>query len=127
MHLHTIIKTKADSEQEAIDNVNTILTNYGEYNFTNGFDYVDKNNTKILKDFTENDFIKLREDELKEYKNCLQKALEMKEEDFMKGYYLVCAGEALQDDIFWTPQRYAYVDENNEGDNTYYIETDRHY
>lgn len=127
MHLLTVIKTKANSEQEAIDNVNEILTCYGDYNFGGGCDYVAEEKTRVLKDFTEEDFLKLREDELKEYKDNLGKALEMKDDDFMKGYYLVASGEALQEDVFWSTQRYAYTDENNEGESTYYAITDRHF
>ena len=127
MHLHTIIKTKANSEQEAIDRVNSIITDYEEYNFSGGFDYVDKEATEVLKDFTEKDFEKLREDELKQYKDDLEKALKMEDTNIMKGYYLVSAGEALQSDVFCSAQRYAYTDEDNEGSNTYYLDTDRHY
>lgn len=128
MHLHTIVKTKANSEQEAIENINGLLTNDWNYNFQGGFDYVSEEDTTVLPYFTEEDFQKLRQDELKEYEDNLKRANELPIDSTMKGYYLVCAGEALQSDIFWSTQRYAYEDEyNTDGSNTYYLTTDRHF
>lgn len=126
MHLYTTVKVKAKDEDEAIERVNSLLTNYGEYNFSGGFDYVSEDETAVLKDFTEKDFIKLRNDEIKEYKSSLKRALELEDTDTMKGFYLVSAGEALQDDIFWSTQRYAYILDHEDGENTYYLTTDRH-
>ena len=127
-HLTTIVRVKADTEEEAISLVGDLLTCDGEYNTPSPFDWVDGDGIKISEEVkSEADFKKLREQELKEYEYSLAKANELPTDDLMKGFYLVRAGEALLADRFWCTERLAYELDWSDGKNTYYVETDRHY
>jgi hypothetical protein len=67
MHVHTVVKVRADSEADAIDRVNRLLTDNGEYHI-GPFDWVAEDETKISATVkTEADFRKLRETERAEH------------------------------------------------------------
>lgn len=130
MHIHTIVKVHADTEEDAISKVKSLVNNDYE-SIPAPFDWYDEDGIKVSPNVkTEKDFLALREQELKEYKANLKKALKMSDKDVLKGYYLIQAGEGLNTSQFWSPERYAYdydCDYGSEGKNIYYIETDRHF
>ncbi len=130
MHLNTLVKVKAETAKDAISKVNNLITDNGEYHSLGAtiFDWFDEEATKISSEIkTEKDFQKLRKAELAEYKVVLKKALALSDTDTMKGYYLMRAGELLNDDIFWSSERLAYFLDWETGKKTFYIETDRHF
>ncbi len=139
-HLGTVIKVKAKDEEEAINSVNRLLTDEGEYTSVAGgliFDYVSEDQTKIAKNedgspFNNGDFIHLQDQEKAEYTRYKEQAARERNLE-QKGYYLEQAGECLQQNKFWSTQRQAYDltkhgwdDEDKEGE-IFYVETDRHY
>jgi hypothetical protein len=133
MHLDTIFKVRADTPEDAVQEVNCLL----EDSCYDGspFDYYDHCATAILTEFTEQRFVELRQKELIEYKSFLQKALDMEDgrDDSMKGWYLRMAGESLDAMQQVSTQRFAIdlSEEVNgrdaEGAHTYYVTTDRHH
>lgn len=126
MHLHTIVKVMASSENEAIKFVNNLLTNNGDY--MSPFDWVAEDETKISDEVkTEEDFIKLREVEREEYIENLHRAADPSLSENMKGYYTRKAGECLEDDNFWSTESIAFTLDWQDGPDVYYVETDRHY
>jgi len=81
----------------------------------------------------EDEFAKLRREELSDYKRYLAEAAKIPDDGNieMKGYYLRMAGESLSSDHFWSSERLCYdyaADCQDEGDGQiYYVTTDRHY
>ena len=133
MHLHTIVKVWAEDEDQAISKVNDLLTDDGEYRSLGAhFDYVSEEETKVSEDIkTEEDFQKLREEEIRAYQFNLDNANKLPMDSNMKGYYLRSAGEALDRGVFWSIERQAYImDWDDDYDNPelsiFYIDTDRH-
>jgi hypothetical protein len=129
MHLHTTVKVRAAGEKEAIEEVNDLLTDNGEYHI-DPFDWVADDETRISEDVkTEEDFLKLREMERNERIENLRRADEAQSEN-MKGFYIRKAGECLAEDNFWSTERLQFtIDwlEPKEGDRIFYVDTDRHY
>ena len=126
-HIHTIVRVKAESEEEAIERVNNLLTNNGEYNHPSPFDWFSEEDTKISEECkSDEDYLKLRAEEIKESKYNLEQS-EKQTTDSMRGFYLMRAGESLYSEMFWSTERLAYDLDWEDGKNTYYVETDRHY
>jgi hypothetical protein len=68
MHVHTVVKVRAENAGEAISGVIALLTDNGEYHI-DPFDYVAEDETKISATVkTEADFQKLREMERGAYR-----------------------------------------------------------
>lgn len=126
MHLHTTVKVKAADEKEAIEEVNRLLTDNGEYHIS-PFDWVAEDETKICEDVkTEENFLKLREMERVEHVENLRRADEAEGED-MKGFYIRKAGECLEESMFWSTERLQFTLDWVEGEKVFYVHTDRHY
>jgi len=126
MHLHTIVKVKAADEKEAIEEVNRLLTDDGEYHIA-PFDWVAEDETKISDDVkTEEDFLKLRDMERNEHIENLRRADNAQSED-MKGFYLRKAGECLEERNFWSTERLQFTLDWTDGDKVFYVYTDRHH
>lgn len=131
MTIITVVRVKADSKDKAIELVNNLLTDHGEYSSINGnscFDSV-REDTYISEDCkTQKDFNKLVKDEEKEYKRRLGQS-EKEKDKSMRGYYLSKAGECLDTSNFWSTERLAYdmaSEENQKGKHIYFIDTYRH-
>jgi hypothetical protein len=125
MHVHTVVKVRAESEADAIDRVNRLLTDNGEYHI-DPFDWVAEDETKISATVkTEADFRMLREMERAEYVENLRRYGEEADEG-MKGFYLRKAGECLEANFWSSTERLAYTLDWEDGANVYYVDTDRH-
>jgi ASC-1-like (ASCH) protein len=119
-----VVKVRAESVADAIDRVNRLLTDNGEYRI-DPFDWVAEDETKISATVkTEADFRKLREMERDEHIENLRRSGEEADED-MKGFYLRKAGECLEANFWSSTERLAYT-LDWEGANVYYVDTDRH-
>ena len=90
MHLGTIVKIKAQNEKEALDKVQDLVTDNGEYGAYNsgssGFDYCDESAIQIAKNdngtpFTEEDFKAGRKQELEQSKDFRERAARERELD----------------------------------------------
>ena len=126
MHLQTICKVRAANEDEAIERVNDLIGDSGDY-YPYPFDWVDKAATKISDDVkTEAEFLKLRELERAKHHWNMQRVAEAKDER-IKGFYLRQAGECLEEDEFWSTERLQFTLDETEGEHVFYVETDRHY
>jgi len=126
MHLHTTVKVKAASREEAIKRVNDLLTDNGEYRIA-PFDWVAEDETKISEDVkTEEDFLKLREMEREEHILNLRSAGDAASEG-MRGFYFRKAGECLEDTNFWSTERLQFTLDWKDGTNVFYVDTNRHY
>jgi hypothetical protein len=126
MHLHTVVKVRARDEREAIERVNELLTDNGEYHI-DPFDWVSEGETKISEDVKrEADFLKLREMEREAHDENMRRSAEEESENF-KGLYLRLAGECLEDSKFWSTERLQFTIDWEEGEKAFYVETDRHY
>jgi hypothetical protein len=124
MHLHTIVRVRADSAADAILKVNDLLTSYGEYRIE-PFDWIAEDETAISGAVrTEAEFGKLRDAERVQYREHLRSAEEEADES-VKGFYLRLAGECLEEARFWSTERIAF-DLDGEGARVYYVDTDRH-
>jgi len=87
MHVHTVVKVRADSEADAVDRVNRLLTDNWEYHI-DSFDWVAEDETKISATVkTEADFRNLREMDRDEHIENLRRSGEEADE-YMKGFYL---------------------------------------
>ena len=125
MHVHTVVKVRAESVADAIDRVNRLLTDNGEYHI-DPFDWVAEDETKISATVkTEADFRKLREMERDEHIENLRRYGEEADED-MKGFYLRKAGECLEANFWSSTERLAFTLDWEDGANVYYVDTDRH-
>jgi hypothetical protein len=128
MHLHTTVKVRGRSEEEACLLVELLLqeSNYGA---DSPFDYygdIKISDTVI----TEEDFKQLREREIAAYRCHLERALEMPDDVALKGVYLRWAGESLSSDLFYSTERLAwdYTGRQEEtGGEIYYVDADRHF
>jgi hypothetical protein len=128
MHLYTVVRVRAETEEDAIAIVNGVLED--GYDFDHGFDYFGE--AAISEHVTtEAEFQQKREEELAEYHEWLDKALALPDDNPMKGFYLRQAGNSLDADRFWTPCRLAYdyaKDHQDEDDGrVFFVVTDRHY
>lgn len=134
MHIGTVVRVSAPNKEEAIKLVKALVANNYE-ELPSPFDWYDEEAIQISEEIkTEDDFKKLREAEIREYKITLEKALAMPDTDTMKGYYLRKAGESLEAELFWSTERmaynydedYGYVADPKVKMKVFYIDTDRH-
>jgi hypothetical protein len=126
MHLHTVVKVRAADAEEAVARVNDLLTDSGEYRI-DPFDWVAEDETKISKAVkTEADFLKLREIERAEHDENMRRATEAESEN-LRGFYIRKAGECLEEYNFWSTERLQFTLDWEEGENVFYVDTDRHY
>jgi hypothetical protein len=124
MHLHTTVKVRAADGKEAIERVNGLLTDNGEYRIA-PFDWVAEDETKISETVkTAADFRKLREAERDAHYANLRRAFEAHSEG-MRGYYLRMSGECLDDAVFWSIERLQFTHWLG-GKEVFYVDTDRH-
>jgi len=130
MHIHTIVKVRANTPQDAIKRVTDLLTGHGEYSNFGGasaFDWFDQEGTAISGTVkTEHDFEQLRKEELADSEDYIKDADNARGPE-VKGFYLQMAGECLQQSKFWSITRRAFDHSRATGGTTvYYVETDRH-
>lgn len=127
MHLHTIVKVWAADEKEAVERVNGLLTDDGEYRFMTPFDWVAEEETKVSERVkTEQEFQNIRELERQAYHTNMQRAFEADCEG-MKGFYIRKAGECLEEHNFWSTERLQFTLDWMDGEKIFYIDTNRHY
>lgn len=127
MHLHTIVKVKADTAKEAIDRVRSLVEN--DYNWpVDSFDWFDTDAIKIIKNGSQ-EFATARKIEKEEHHRNLALAKEQKKKKNTEwqGFYLRKAGECLEIGNFWSTERMAYVLDWEEGKKIFYVDTDRHF
>lgn len=133
MHIHTIVKVQADTEEDAIREVKNLVSNDNE-SLPSSFDWYDEDAIIISEECkTEEDFQKIRATEMQEYKENLRRYHDLVKDSetpdikSMAGYYLRKAGECISPTMFWSTERFAYHMDWTEGKNIYYVETDRHF
>ena len=125
-HVHTIVKVSAADEREAIERVNALLTDDGEYRSIAPFDWVSEGKTAISDEVkTEHDFLALRALERRAHGENLRRAAETEDENW-KGYYLRKAGECLEAQNFWSTERRQFTIDWLDGERVFYVHTDRH-
>lgn len=132
MHLKTVVKTKADTEDGAVEQVNGLLRSREMP--SSGFDYFTPEETQIADDVEdEKDFNDLKAKERQQAQKSLGRAFltdksEAEGNEYgLKGIHLQKAGESLRNH-FWSTERLAYdYTHDTDGENTYYVVTDRHY
>lgn len=126
MHLHTIVKVRADTAKQARDRVLSLVES--EMHEATGFDWYDADGFKVIPK-GEGSFNAAIEEELRQYKFNLDQAETPKRQGDMDwyGYYLIKAGECLYRSRFWSTERLAFDLDWLDGKHIYYVTTDRHY
>lgn len=130
-HLCTIFRVKAETEEDAIDDVNNFLE--GCPYDGHPFDYFDESETVISEDIkTEEDFQALRQEEIDSYKSYLEQALKLPDDNIWKSSNLKWAGQALDASDWDSIERlaYEYAYEQQEEDapgKIWFVDTDRHW